>query len=79
MKKVLVAVIVIIVGVATVPLWGSCDLNADVCRTWCSVRHMNSDVKEAGCRTRCATDRISCLAEQGSEGLNDFIEGFQGK
>jgi hypothetical protein len=76
MKKILIAAVVIVVAVATLPLWGGCDLNAKACSTWCSVRHFNSDVKEAGCRARCATDKVSCLAEAGAEGVDDFIEGF---
>lgn len=80
MKKVLstavIVAVVVIAALATVPLWGSCDLKANVCKTWCSVRHFNEDLKEAGCRTRCATDNMSCLAEQGADSVDDFIEGF---
>lgn len=83
MKKVLSTVVVVaavvIAGLATVPMWGSCDLNAKVCKTWCGVRHFNEDLKEAGCRTRCATDNMSCLAGQGADSVDDFLEGFNSK
>jgi len=77
MKKILVIIALAALVLVTVPLWGSCDLNAKLCNGLCSVRHMDSDVRTAGCRARCRTDQLSCLAKQGSRSVEDFIEGFK--
>lgn len=76
MKKILLAAGVAVIAVVTVPLWGGCDLNAKLCSSWCAVRHFNAEVKEAGCNARCSTEHLSCLADKGASGVNDFIEGF---
>jgi hypothetical protein len=67
----------VVAAVVSVPLWGGCDVNAKVCSAWCNVRHVNSDVKAAGCRARCQTDKLACIARQGTQGLDDFFEGFK--
>lgn len=77
MKKLVLLVAVIVIVLATVPLWGGCDLNAKVCTSLCSVRHYDSDMKAAGCRARCRTDQLSCLAKKGSKSVDDFVEGFK--
>lgn len=75
MKKVLLILIVAGgIAVATLPMWGSCDLNAKACRTWCSVRHMNSDMKAAGCEASCTTKELSCLADNGAKELQGFFD-----
>lgn len=74
MKKVLIIAVLAAVAVATLPLWGSCDLNAKACSTWCSLRHFNSDVRTASCKARCSTDRLRCLTERGAKGVESFID-----
>jgi len=74
MKKLLIVVVLAVVAVATLPLWGSCDLNAKACSAWCSVRHFNSDMKTAGCRSRCSTDRLRCLTDRGAKEVESFID-----
>ena len=66
MKKLLALLIVAaaIAGV-TLPLWASCELQADVCSQWCGMRHYDSGIKAAACRAECVGDRLSCLAKQG--------------
>ena len=74
MKKLLLILVVLVVAGATLPLWGSCDLNAKACSAWCSVRHFNSDVKTAGCKARCTTDKLSCLADKGAKNVEGFFD-----
>jgi hypothetical protein len=74
MKKVLLILIVAGIAAVTLPLWGSCDLNAKACRSWCSVRHFNSDMKTAACQARCTSDELSCLANQGVKDVEGFFE-----
>ncbi|MGM0593985.1 MAG: hypothetical protein ACQETD_05545 [Pseudomonadota bacterium] len=76
MKKVIALIAVVLIGLVTIPLWGGCDLNAKLCRGWCEVRHFSQDMKAAGCRARCAADKLRCLADQGSGGVDDFVDGF---
>ena len=65
MKKIIVIVLALAaIAVATVPLWGSCDLNYQVCTTWCEAKHYNSDVKVATCKAGCSADKLSCLGKQ---------------
>jgi hypothetical protein len=77
MKKILVVLALVAAAVASIPMWGGCDLNAKLCSGWCAVRHFNAEVKEAGCRARCSTEQLSCLAKKGQSGVDDFIEGFK--
>ncbi|MCW8828732.1 MAG: hypothetical protein OQK94_06720 [Gammaproteobacteria bacterium] len=79
MKKILIVIAVAAVAIVTLPLWGSCDLNAKVCSGWCEVRHFNAELKAAGCRARCSTDRLRCLAGGGSDSVEEFMEGYRGK
>lgn len=74
MKKLLFIIILVVIAVATLPMWGSCNLKAETCSAWCSARHFNSDVKTAACKARCANDKLSCLAEQGAQSVEDFID-----
>lgn len=66
MKK-LVALIIVVAAIAgvTLPLWGSCNLQADVCSQWCGIRHYDSGIKAAACRAECVADKLSCMAEDG--------------
>lgn len=66
MKKLLALLIVVaaIAGV-TLPLWGSCELQADVCSQWCGMRHYDSGIKAATCRAECVGDRLNCLVKEG--------------
>lgn len=73
MKKGLIVVVVAVIAAVTLPLWGSCDLNAKACSGWCSIRHFNSDVKTASCKARCSTDRLRCLTSEGAEEMESFF------
>lgn len=79
MKKVVIVVALLLVAVATLPWWGGCGLNAQACKAWCSVRHLNSDAARVGCEARCVADKLGCLAQQGANGANDFMSGLKGK
>ncbi len=66
MKKMITLLFVALaVAAATLPLWASCDLQADVCSRWCGIRHYDSGIKAAACRAECIGDRLNCLAKQG--------------
>lgn len=75
MKKLLLIGVVLVVAVATLPLWGSCDLNAQACSAWCSARHFNSDIKTAACKAQCTTDKLSCLANKGAKEVEGIFKG----
>lgn len=60
-KIIALAAIVFMVAVFTAPMWGGCGFNHELCSSWCSVRHMGSDVKAGICKTSCAADKVSCL------------------
>ncbi|HEY0719705.1 MAG TPA: hypothetical protein VGE50_00475 [Gammaproteobacteria bacterium] len=79
MKKVIIAVLLLVAVVATIPLWGGCDLNARRCSTWCNIKHLNNDMQAAGCRARCAMQNAACHGEEASQGLDDFMKGLQGR
>jgi len=74
MKKLLFILVLVVIAIVTLPLWGSCDLNARACSTWCSARHYNSDFKTATCQARCSSDKLNCLAEKGADSFNGFID-----
>lgn len=77
MKKLLLVVVLALIALGSVSWWGGCDLNARLCSAWCEVRHFNAEIKAAGCRARCTTERLRCLAGQGRDGVSDFIEGYR--
>lgn len=80
MKKVIIVLLLLVaVGVATVPLWGGCDLNARVCTTWCEIKHLNSDMKAAGCRARCAMEQARCHGDEAARSVEDFMKGLEGR
>jgi hypothetical protein len=79
LKKILVALVLLVAVVATVPWWGSCDLNAQACSTWCNVKHLNSDMKAAGCRASCALDGARCRGDKAAKEVSDFMSGFKGE
>ncbi len=79
MKKLVVIIGLLLVAVATVPLWGGCDLKGTTCSAWCSVRHFNSDAARLGCKARCAADKLGCIARSGSKSADDFLSGLKGK
>jgi hypothetical protein len=66
MKRVITLLIVVaaIAGL-TLPLWASCDLQAEVCSKWCGIRHYDSGMQAAACRAECLGDRLNCLAKEG--------------
>lgn len=74
MKKLYIIVVVALVAVLTLPLWGSCDLNAKACGSWCSVRHSGHDLRIASCKAECSTDRLRCLTNQGSKEVGRFMD-----
>jgi len=79
MKKLVIIVGVLIVAGATLPLWGGCSLNGKACSAWCEVRHFNSDAARLGCKARCTSDKLSCIASDGAKGVDDFMSGLKGK
>ncbi len=64
-RLIIISIFVVVVALVTVPLWGSCGLQADICSNWCGVRHINSDIKVAACRAECVTKRLACMAKEG--------------
>lgn len=63
-------VLLLLLGVAaiagvTLPLWASCDLQAEACSRWCGIRHYDSGIQAAGCRAECLGERLNCLAREG--------------
>lgn len=65
MKKLLALLLVVVaIGGVTLPLWASCDLQADVCSKWCGIRHYDSGIQAAACRAACVGDRLNCLANK---------------
>jgi len=79
MKKVIIVVLVLAAIVATIPLWGGCDLNARFCSTTCTIKYFNNDMKAAGCRARCSMDNASCHSKEAAQGVTDFMKGLQGR
>jgi len=77
MKKVLLIVVLAAIAIATLPLWGSCELNAKACSSWCTIRHFNSDLKSASCKANCTTDRLRCLTSKGAEEAKQFVDGLR--
>ena len=56
---------VALIAAATLPLWASCNLKADVCSRWCGIRYYDSGIKAAACRAECIGERLNCLAKEG--------------
>jgi len=56
-------VIFALVAFVSAPLWGGCDLNEDLCQTWCDVRYSDSAIQKGTCKASCVTDRLGCLAK----------------
>lgn len=79
MKKGIIIVVLLVAAAATIPLWGSCDLKADFCSTWCNIKHFNSDNKATGCRARCAMEAARCHSEEAAEGFSEALKGLRGK
>jgi hypothetical protein len=79
MKKAIIIALVLATIVATIPLWGGCDLNQRYCNATCSIKHFNNDMKAAGCRARCSMENAKCHGEEAAEGLNDFMSGLKGR
>lgn len=83
MKKLLI-IIIVILAAAVAFVWvsgegGSCDINYKLCATSCTVKHLDSDAKAAGCKARCAAEKTKCLAGKGTEKIQDFYEGIKEK
>lgn len=79
MKQVIIIVLSLVAIVATIPLWGSCSLNADLCNSWCNIKHFNSDAKTFGCRARCSVENATCQSKDAAGGFNEFMKGLQNK
>lgn len=75
MKKTLVVLALLAAVVATVPWWGGCDLNARTCSSWCSIKHFNSDIKVAACRTSCSLESARCRGDEAAKKVGDFLSG----
>ena len=65
----LIKVVVAAAGIAfiaylTMSIWASCDLRRQTCTTVCEVRHMDSDLKKAGCKASCTSDNIACVSKE---------------
>ncbi len=52
----------LIVATLTAHLWGGCGFNRELCKSWCEIRHLGSDLRKVACRARCAADEVACLA-----------------
>jgi hypothetical protein len=66
MKRLITLVIVVAaIAGATLPLWASCNLRAEVCSNWCGIRHYDSGIQAAACRAECLGARLNCLAQEG--------------
>lgn len=63
-KMTLMLLVVTAIAGVTLPLWASCDLQADVCSKWCGIRHYDSGIQAAACRAACVGDRLNCLAKR---------------
>lgn len=79
MKKAIIIAVVLATIVATIPLWGGCDLNQRYCNVTCSIKHFNNDSKASGCRARCSVENAKCHGAEAAEGFNDFMKGMQGR
>lgn len=75
MKKLYITVVLTLIALLTLPLWGSCDLNAKACGAWCDVRHYGSELGIASCKAVCTTDRLRCLTGKGSEDSKRLLDG----
>lgn len=73
MKKLYLIVVATLIAALTLPLWGSCDLNASACSSGCSLRHYGSDLRIAACKAECTTDRLRCLTSQGGQEAERLI------
>jgi hypothetical protein len=80
MKRIIVVVLLLlVVAVGTVQWWGSCDLKARRCTTWCDIKYFNNDSKAAGCRASCSLENASCHGNEAAKGFNDFMNGLKGR
>lgn len=77
MRKLLTIALLAAAVIFTLPLWGSCDLNARVCSAWCGVRHLDSDIKTASCNARCESVRPRCLTDRGISEVQGFVDGLK--
>ncbi len=74
-------------GGVSAPALAGCSMQFEMCSAWCSTRHVGSEARKVGCKTRCLADRAACLAEtgidkaketgkQGADSAKGFWEGF---
>lgn len=61
-KLVGIAAVVAIVAILSAPLWGGCNVAFQVCKLSCDVKHFDSKLKKAACKTSCGADKLSCLS-----------------
>lgn len=73
MKKIGAVVLLLVAVAATVPWWGGCDLNAQICRAGCGVKNFNSDVKTAGCRASCYLESAKCRGGKAAKEVGNFM------
>jgi hypothetical protein len=55
---------VAIIAVLTDSFWASCDTQYRICTAVCDVRHTDSDLKKAGCKARCTSDKVACVSRE---------------
>jgi len=78
MKKIVAGIVVLVIAaVASIPLWGSCDLKARYCTTVCDIKHYDNDMKATGCRASCSLNNIQCHGDDAVKELNDFMKGLK--
>jgi len=61
-KIAIVAAVVAVVAILSAPLWGGCNVAYQVCKLSCDVKHFDSKLKKAACKTSCGADKLSCLS-----------------
>ena len=66
MKKIfMLLLLALLIAGVTLPQWGSCELQAEVCSRWCGLRHYDSSVDAAACRAECVGKRVKCMMVSG--------------
>lgn len=68
-ESMLAKAVVVIVGIAVIAFltssfWASCDIKYQICTTVCDIRHINSDLKKAGCKGSCTSKKIACISKK---------------
>jgi len=75
-KIALFVVVVLVVGLATIPLWGNCDQTFQACKAWCALRQLGgSAIQLAACKADCGADNAGCLAGEDAKSLGELLDG----